>query len=71
MCSSDLARVDFVVCDAGFKVLAVVNASGNKPALRSCCEGAGVRWVDVDAEALPAQEQLRDWVIGHKYNKNN
>jgi hypothetical protein len=65
------ARVDFVVCDAGFKVLAVVNASGNKPALRSCCEGAGVRWVDVDAEALPAQEQLRDWVIGHKYNKNN
>lgn len=65
------ARVDFVVCDAGFKVLAVVNASGYKPALRACCEGAGMRWVDVNADALPAQEQLRDWVTGNKYNKNN
>ena len=65
------ARVDFVVCDAGFKVLAVVNASGNKPALRSCCEGAGVRWVDVNVEALPAQDQLRDWVTKNKYHTNN
>ena len=65
------ARVDFVVCDAGLKVVAVVNASGNKPALRACCEGAGVRWVEVNVEAPPTQDLVREWVIGNKFNKNN
>jgi hypothetical protein len=60
-------RVDFVVCDQGFKLIAVVNASGHgghRAALRGACEGAGVHWVDIEAGAPPAQAAVREAVLG-------
>lgn len=63
--------VDFVVCDKSFKAITVVH-SGVHPGqtaealayARAGCESAGLRWVEVAADAPPKRESLRELVLG-------
>ncbi|MEQ1776081.1 MAG: DUF2726 domain-containing protein [Burkholderiales bacterium] len=65
------AVIDFVVCDKSFKAVAVVqcvvsegSAAETMAYARTCCESAGLRWVEMAPDALPRREAMRTVVLG-------
>ncbi|HXF67265.1 MAG TPA: DUF2726 domain-containing protein [Burkholderiales bacterium] len=65
-------RLDFVVCDRSFRIVAAVELeapggaeeAGARRLRAECLEAAGVRLVRVDPAALPQREALRALVCG-------
>jgi hypothetical protein len=62
--------LDFVVCDKSFKAVAAVNcvregsAAEGLAFARTCCEPAGLRWIEIAPDALPRRELVRAVVLG-------
>ena len=66
------ATVDFLVCDAQLKPLAVVQCKSATPApvsasiafAAACAVSTGIRWIVLAPDALPPPDEIRQRVLG-------